>query len=202
MNSSFRYLASLRPLAAAALVLAGPAQARSGGLPPGAVRTIDFDAGAPPLAPGSPTPIRLAVDGLEVSFRDPADPRGYAVQSQATTQLVLAGFEGLYLAPTRLDPGPLVIGFGQAIRRISLSFATADSNQAETATAIQLTAYDGAVEVGVARARGTYGTGTLPAGTVTFDSGGAPFDSVVLAVPPQPNGSRACLIDNLVVILH
>lgn len=184
------------------VLLAALTVAAQAALPPGTVRTFDFDQAQPSLAPGASIPFRQTADGLEATFRAPGDARVYAVQNQATTQYLLPGFTGNYLVPTRLDPGPLVIGFSQPLRRITLTFATADANQAEKATQIQVTAYDGAREVGTVRARATYGVSTFPVGTVTFESGGAPFDSVVLSVPTQPLGSKACLVDNVVVTVR
>jgi hypothetical protein len=203
MTHPFRLsiLPALRPLAAAALLLAGAAGLRAAGLPPGTVRTFDFDSGVPALAVGTPVPFRQEVDGLEARFRGPAGSHGYAIQSLATMPHGLPGFDGRFLAPARLDPGPLLIEFGQAVRRVTLAFATPDSNQAEAATAIRLTAFAGAAEVGSVQARGTYGTGTFPVGSVTFDSAGVPFDSVVVAVPPQRLGVTACLVDQVVVTL-
>jgi uncharacterized protein (TIGR03437 family) len=55
--------------------------------------------------------------------------------------------------------------------------------------------------VGSATAHGTYGADTMPMGTLTFNSGGKPFNLVEIAIPFQPQGAAVFLIDNVRVTL-
>lgn len=52
--------------------------------------------------------------------------------------------------------------------------------------------------MGSTTARGSFGTDSFPTGTLTFDSGGQPFNLVeIRTAPNQPNGVSFFLVDNI-----
>ena len=118
-------------------------------------------------------------------------------------------FSGNFLSPGNIQ-GPLYITFSQPVNNISLSFATADANQNEDGTFLELVAYAGAVgsnPVGSVNGNAHYGSGgagaTYPEGTLTLSSA-IDFTSVMLhLLPNQPGPSSppaaAFFVDNVVV---
>jgi hypothetical protein len=83
-----------------------------------------------------------------------------------------------------------------------LTFATADFQQVEVPTTLQLTAYrdaTGTPPVGTATAHGTYAGDTMPMGTLSFSSGAQPFNVIELVIPFQPQGATDFLVDNITV---
>jgi hypothetical protein len=172
---------------------------------PGTIVLFDFDTATSPPAVGSSLPFSQSKGGLSANFSDPTLANGYSIQNSASTLYTLSGFSGSYLVPNGLSPGPLSIQFSQAIKQASVVFATADFNQAEVPTTVMLTAYFGAnstIPVGSIQGHGTYATNTMPMGTLSFDSGGAPFDRVVISIPPQTLGTGDVLLDNISVTVH
>jgi hypothetical protein len=175
------------------------------GVASGTVIVFDFDTAVPQLPVGSSLPFSQSKGGLTADFSDTTRANGYSVQSAASTSYVLSQFSGNFLLPNGLAPGALNIQFGQAVRRISIVFATADFNQVEVPTTVMLTAYNGttaSVPVGSVQAHGVYAADTMPMGTITFDSGGAAFSLVVLSIPPQIAGATDCLVDNITVTVQ
>ena len=136
--------------------------------------TFDFDGGTPPLSRGQSTPIDQTSGGVTARFTSPSGP-AFSVQSDASTGFKLSSFSGNYLYDNDNHRNVLDIKFSQPLTSISLNFATADFHQIEVPTTIQLTAYvdsTATAPVGSATAHGTYGAGTMPMGTLTFNSGG------------------------------
>lgn len=166
--------------------------------------TFDFDSGTPALSAGQNLPLDQTAGGLTAHFSFPSGFGfgGFSVQNAGTTFFALSLFSGNYLYPNSLDPGPLDILFSQPISSISFPFATADFNQNEVPTTIKLTAYENSTAnpaVGSATAHGSYGSDTMPMGTLTFNSSGQSFNLVEISVPFQPLGTSDFLVDNIAV---
>jgi hypothetical protein len=167
----------------------------------GATVTFDLDTGTPPLSTGQNIPIDQTAGGLTAHF---SSPQGavFSIQTDRTTQFTLSRFSGHYLYDNDLNRNFLDIAFSQPLGAIAIVFATADFQQVEVPTTMQLTAYRGATgmqPVGTATAHGTYGGDTMPMGTLSFNSGGQPFDVVELVLPFQPQGATDFLVDNITV---
>ncbi|HNX51463.1 MAG TPA: hypothetical protein PLS53_14075 [Thermoanaerobaculaceae bacterium] len=159
--------------------------------------TFDFDTATPVLATGQSLPLDQSTGGVSAQFSGP-----FSVQTDGTAGIHLSAFSGKYLYPRTLAIDKLTIGFGRRLTGITLTFATADFQQAEVPTTIQLTAYLGSTgtpAVGSATAHGTYGTDTMPEGTLAFDSAGQPFDFVEIVIPPGPLVASNFLVDNVIV---
>jgi hypothetical protein len=157
---------------------------------------FDFDSAVPQLRTGAMLPLVQSAGGLSAVF---GGSGAYAVQNGASTLYSLPGFSGRYLVPTTLDPGPLVIKFSSGLQCVSLAFATADFDRQERPSLVRLEAFQDGTPVGAAEARASYGSGTMPTGSLTYFSGGAPFDTIVLSIPAKGAGTRACLVDDLAV---
>lgn len=163
---------------------------------------FDFDSCTPILPAGTNTPLDQTCTGTKAHFWSPYDGMqggGYSLQNQNTTGFTLHLFSGNYLYPNGLDPGSLDVNFTAALGSVSFPFATADFNQNEIPTTIQLDAYFNSTLVGSKQAHGSYGSDTMPMGTMTFDSGGKPFNRIVIWIPYQPLGSTDVLVDSLSV---
>ena len=165
--------------------------------------TFNFDNGSPVVLTGQLVPLDQTVAGLTASFTSPNGPV-YLVQSEASTGNRLTQFSGNYLGDHDVVRSTLSIRFNQSLTRISLTFATSDTT-IEVPSLIQLTAYlnsnAGPVVGSPATARGTYapGVNTWPMGTLTFDSGGQPFNLVEINLPFAPTGATAFFVDNIQV---
>ena len=166
--------------------------------------TFDFDTGAPTLSSGQTTPIDQTASGLAARFSSPSGA-AFSIQSDASTGFRLSQFSGKYLYSNNINGNVVDILLSQPVAKISLTFATADFQQVEVPTTLQLTAYrdsTASAAVGSASAHGTYGSDTMPMGKLSFDSGGLPFNVVQIAIAPgQPLGAAAFLVDNVVVTL-
>lgn len=168
-----------------------------------AVVTFDFDSGTPALTTGQNTPFDQASGGLTAHFSSPSG-LAFSVQSDASTGFHLSQFSGHYLFDNSLNANALDILFSQPVTSISLRFATADFQQVEVPTTIQVTAYMNSTTtpaVGSATAHGTYASDTMPMGKLSFTSAGQPFNLVRIAIPPQPLGASDFLVDNIGVAL-
>lgn len=162
---------------------------------------FNFDTGTPTLARGQNLPFDQTAGGITAQFSSPSGA-AFSVQSDATTGWKLSQFSGNYLYDNNQNRNVLSIKFSQQLTKITLTFATADFQQVEIPTTLQLTAYldsNGTPAVGSATAHGTYGTDTMPMGTLTFDSGGRPFNLVEIVAAFQPLGATAFLADNVTV---
>lgn len=163
--------------------------------------TFDFDTGTPTLSTGQSIPFDQTTGGLSAHFSSPQGA-AFSVQTDSSTQFRLSQFSGHYLYDNTLDRNLLDITFTQPLGRITLTFATADFQQVEVPTTIQLATYRDAIgtqPIGSATAHGTYGGDTMPMGTVSFDSGTQPFMAVELVIPFQPQGATDFLVDTIVV---
>lgn len=163
--------------------------------------TFDFDTGTPPLSTGQSTPLDQTSGGVTAHFSSPTvGAGGFSVQSDATTQYHMSQFSGNYLWPNSVYSPALDIQFNQPLTSITFTFATADFQQVEVPTTIQLTAYENATgtsPAGSATAHGTYGSDTMPMGTLTFNSV-HPFKVVEIFIPPAPQAASDFLVDNVV----
>jgi len=163
---------------------------------------FDFDSCSPTLTPGMSTPLDQTCNAISAHFSSTHDGwqgGGYSVQTDGTTQWHMSQFSGNYLMPNGLDPGRLDISFGQSLTAITFTFATADFHQNEIPTTIQMDAYLDSNLVGSKQAHGTYGSDTMPMGTLTYNSGGQAFNRIEIWIPPQALGSSDVLVDNLAV---
>jgi VCBS repeat-containing protein len=139
-------------------------------------------------------------------FSSPSGAGAYSIQSQTTfPSIVLSQFSGNYLFDNDVFKSSLDITFNQSLDNISFTFATVEYHGGPVAepSNIQLTAYvnsTATTPVGSALARGTWPTSdTYPQGTLTFDSGGQPFNVVRIEIPYQPQGASVFLADYVVV---
>lgn len=188
-------MAPLRLLVLAA-VFSWPASSAS----PATV-TFDFDTGTPTLSTGQSIPLDQTAGGLTAHVSSPQGA-AFSIQTDASTQFQLSQFSGHYLYDNDLNRNFLDVAFSQPVDSITFTFATADFQQVEVPTTIQLTAYRGATgtqPVGTATAHGEYGGDTMPMGTLSFNSSAQPFDVVELVLPFQPQGATDFLVDNITV---
>ncbi len=164
--------------------------------------TFDFDTGTPPLSTGQSTPLDQTSGGVTAHCSSPTvGAGGFSVQSDATTQYHMSQFSRNYLWPNSVYSPALDIQFSVPLTNITFTFATADFQQVEVPTTIQLTAYENATgtpPVGTATAHGTYASDTMPMGTLTFDSA-QPFHVVEILIPWAPQAASGFLVDNVVV---
>lgn len=167
---------------------------------------FDFDTGSPSLPTGKSTPFDQTSSGVTAHFSSPSDPAAFSVQNYNTTFLTLPQLSNNYLYQNNLLKTSLHVRFSREITGITLSFATTDYHgvgEVEEPTAIKLTAYMdsmGTPAVGSATARGVFPEGyTYPQGTLSFDSGGQPFNMVEIGLLYQPKGGTSFFIDNIVV---
>jgi len=168
--------------------------------------TFDFDTGAPPLYTGQPTPFDQTALAVKAHFSSPSDPgyQGFSVQTDGSTQYHMSHFSSHYLWPNAINAAVLDIRFSRDLTAITLTFATIDyQDNAEVPSDVKLTAYKDSLQnppVGSAIAHATYGSDTYPVGTLTFDSGGKPFNLVRIGVVPgQPQGTPGFMADNIIV---
>jgi hypothetical protein len=163
--------------------------------------TFDLDTGAPTLSTGQSIPFDQTTAGLTAHFSSPQGA-AFSIQTDGSTQFSLSQFSGHYLYDNNLDRNFLDITFTQPLGSITLTFATADFQQVEVPTTMQLSAYrdaTGTQPVGSATAHGTYGGDTMPMGTLSFSSGAQPFNVVELVLSFQPQGATDFLVDNITV---
>jgi uncharacterized protein (TIGR03437 family) len=165
--------------------------------------TFDFDSGIPALARGQTTPFDQTSSVLTAHFSSPTGA-SFSIQSDTSTGFKLSRFSGNYIYQNDLNRDPLDIKFSQAVQSITLTFATADFQQVEVPTTLQLTAYvdsTSAPAVGSTTAHGAYGSDTMPMGTLTFSAGGQSFNLVEIVIPFQPLGAADFFVDNIRVAL-
>jgi uncharacterized protein (TIGR03437 family) len=165
---------------------------------------FDLDNATPALAVGQNIPFDQTSGGVTAHFSSPSG-LAFSVQTDASTGFHLSQFSGHYLFDNNQNANALEILFSQPVTSISLKFATADFQQVEVPTTIQLTAYlNSATNPAVgpaATAHGVYASDTMPMGTLSFTSAGQPFNLVRILIPPQPLGAAAFLVDNISVVL-
>lgn len=162
--------------------------------------TFDFDTGTPSLARGEGIPFDQTSKGVTAHFSSPQG-NAFSVQNDASTGWKMSQFSGLYLSDNNLNSNFLDIEFNTDLTSITLTFATADFQQVEVPTTIELKAHEGYFNsplVGSATAHGTYGGDTMPMGTLSFGSS-APFNVVRLGIPYAPLAASDFLVDNVIV---
>ena len=166
------------------------------------VALFDFDTGAPALTTFTNTPLDQTSGGITAHFSSPVEP-AFSVQSAGTTGYKLSQFSGKYLMANGVGGQVLVIKFSQPLTNISLGFATADFQQVEVPTTLQLTAYmdsNTAPPVGTAVAHGIYNAPeAMPEGTLSFNAGTQSFNLVEIAMLPQAQRASGFLVDNVAV---
>lgn len=166
--------------------------------------TFDFDTGYPLLAETQNTPLNQTVSGVTAYFSSPSDTPvapAFSVQSYDTTFIKLSQFSGKYLYDNKPSRDSLDITFSQPLTGIRLTFATVE--YATEPSNITLTAYLNSVStspVGSVTARGTYQTALYPQGTLSFNSGGQPFNLVRIEIPYQgTEGATNFFVDNIII---
>jgi hypothetical protein len=161
---------------------------------------FDFDTGTPALGTGQGLAFSQVAAGITAYFSSPQGS-AFSVQTDASTGWHMALFSGHYLYDNNLNRNVLDVTFDHLLEGIYLTFATADFNQAEVPTTLQLTAYlasTAGTPVGTATAHGAYIGSTMPMGTLSFHPG-VPFNIVELVLPPQPLGSTDFFVDDIMV---
>ncbi len=160
---------------------------------------FDFDTGSPVLVDRQNLPVAQTAGGITAVFNSPVRS-AFSIQSDATTGWHMSQFSGHYVY-ANLPNAALDITFTQPVTAITFTFATADFQQNEVPTTLQVAAYMNAKTnpVGAATGHGTYGTDTMPMGTLTFTSNGQPFTLVEITIPPAPLAAGAFFVDNVVV---
>ncbi len=165
--------------------------------------TFDFDSATPALTAGQGIPFDQTAGGVTARFSSPSGP-AFSIQTDSGTGWRMSKFSGNYLYANNQNKNALDIIFSQPVTGITLTFATADFQQVEVPTTVQLSAYvdsTQAAPVGAATAHGTYANDTMPMGTLSFSSSGQPFNLVEISIPYQPRGASAFFVDNVTVTL-
>lgn len=165
----------------------------------------DFTSGSPALLSGQSTPFAQTVGGVTANFSSPSSPASFSVQNPDATFLRLSQFSGNYLNDNDILNNNLEIRFSRPLLSISLTFATIDYHgpgNVDIPTSIKITAYlnTKGTALGSTTARGTFSNDSFPQGTLAFDSGGQPFDLVVIELIPQPRGATYFLVDNITIV--
>jgi len=162
--------------------------------------TFDFDSGTPATFAGEGIPLDQTWGGVTAHFSSPQGS-AFSIQNDGSTQFRLSQFSGNYLYPNNLNRNYLDIACSQQLTSLTLTFATADFQQVEVPTSIQLTAYMNSTAnpaVGSVTTHGYYAGDTMPMGTLLFNSS-APFNIVELVLPYQAQGATDFLVDNIIV---
>jgi uncharacterized protein (TIGR03437 family) len=164
--------------------------------------TFNFDTGAPPLFIGQNVPFDQAAGGITAHFSSPAGA-AFSVQSDPSTGWHLSQFSGHYLYDNNLNRNVLAIHFSELLSAITFTFATADFQQVEVPTTLQLTAFlnsDTSPAIATVTGHGAYGSDTMPMGSLSFTSTAGPFNLVEIVIAPnQLLGAADFFIDNIVV---
>lgn len=171
--------------------------ASGGGGAAGATLTFDFDTGTPTLSTGQGIPLAQSVSGVTINVSSPQG-NAFSVQTDSSTQWKLSQFSGHYLMDNNLNKNVMHIAVDTPVTSFAFTFATADFNQTEVPTNVQLTAYSGATSVGTQTTHGTYAGDTMPMGVLSFTSSTA-FDAVDISIPYQPLGASDFMVDNIVI---
>jgi uncharacterized protein (TIGR03437 family) len=165
--------------------------------------TFDFDTGTPALTAGvSSLPFDQTSGAITAHFSSPSGPV-FSIQSNATTGWTMSKFSGNYLYDNNNNVNVVDIKFNQPVISVTLAFATADFQQVEVPTTIQLAAYVDSTAtpaVGLATAHGIYASDFLPMGILSVNAGGKPFNLVEISIPLQPRGAAAFFVDSIAVV--
>ena len=165
---------------------------------------FDFDNGYPLLAETQNTPFNQTLNGVTAYFSSPSDTTtapAFSIQSYDTTFIKLSQFSGKYLYDNKPSRDSLEIRFSQQLKSITLTFATVEYKTEPSN--ITLTAYMNSIDtplVGSSISCGTFNNALYPQGTLTFDSGGHPFNLVRIQIPYQgTEGATNFFVDNIIV---
>ena len=166
---------------------------------------FDFDTGMPALVVRQNTPLDQTAGGVTAHFSSMLDP-AFSVQTYGTTFIPASWFSGNFLYPNNQNRNVLQISFDQLLASLTLTFATIeyhDPGAGGTPSSLQMTAYrdsSGSPAIGSVSGYGTMIPGDYyPQGTLTFDSGGQPFNLIELAVPFVQNGATDFMLDGIIV---
>jgi hypothetical protein len=177
---------------------------------------FNFDDGTPTLSVRQPTPFDQTSNGVTAHFSSPSDSPShpaFSVQNlnslaAISTVINSAKFSGLFLWPSTINRDRLDITFSQNLTNISFVFKTAelhDPGPGGTGSPIRLTTYMNSLSTPVGSPITVNGVETpydnYPEGTLTFNSGGLPFNMVEIDLPyVSAEGATGFIIDNVTVI--
>jgi len=167
---------------------------------------FDFDTGSPFLIEGQNTPLSQTSNGLTASFSSPSDSAtpAFSIQSYDTTFFELPQFSGRWLYDNKPSRDLLDIKFSQQLASINFTFATLEYHGGPSAepSDITLVAYVNSTDtipVGSTAVHGTFISALYPQGTLSFNSGGRPFNLVRIEIPYVPQGATDFFLDNIIV---
>ena len=170
--------------------------------------TFDFDTGSPSLIEGQNTPLDQTSNGLTASFSSPSDSvnPAFSIQSYHTTFFELSQFSGRWLYDNKPSRDILDIKFSQQLTSINFTFATLEYHGGPSTepSNITLVAYINSTDtppIGSTAAHGTFSSALYPQGTLSFNSGGQPFNLVRIEIPYTPLGTTDFFIDNVIVTM-
>jgi len=167
---------------------------------------FDFDRGTPTVLEGYNTPLNQTSGGVTASFSSASDPSAFSIQSYKSTFYTLSQFSNKFLYDNKITRDILYIAFSQPITKINFTFASVEyegPGHLENPSTLKLTAYINSIHstsIDSVFANGNFSTSSFPEGTMSFNSGGKPFNLVKIELLHQVNGGTDFLIDNIVVI--
>ncbi len=130
---------------------------------------FDFDGGWPPLGIGAGLPLSQMAQGITLQVTAPAG-MGFSIQSDQNLFYRMALFLGHYLYPSSLGSSRVDLAFDRPLAALTFDFATADFNQAELPSLVQVDLFAdaaGTIPAGTASGRGAYIGSTMPMGALT-----------------------------------
>jgi len=170
---------------------------------------FDFDTGSPPPSLYQNTPFDyLTSSGVAAHFSSTSDlvTPAFSVQSSIPTGYNLSMFSGQWLYDNQLTRDYLDIKFNAHLYSINLTFATIEQHGGPGIEPcyINLTAYmdsAGTTPVGWTWTRGVTASEQNTQGTLSFNSGGQPFNLVRIGIPvqPAPKPVTDFFVDNIVI---
>lgn len=170
------------------------------------VIVFDFDASLSFLIEGQNTPLNQTSNGLTASFSSPSDSAtpAFSIQSYDTTFFELPQFSGRWLYDNKPSRDLLDIKFSQQLASINFTFATLEyhggpSTEPSNITLIAYVNSTDTIPVGSTAVHGTFLSALYPQGTLSFNSGGRPFNLVRIEIPYVPQGATDFFLDNIIV---
>ncbi len=174
---------------------------------PPTTATFDFDTGSPIVQTGTGTPLSQTKNGITAQIRSPSDPAAFSIQNYDKTFYKLSQLTGNYLYDNRPSRDILEIKFDQQLTSITFTFATFEfhGGPGDPPSNMTITAYldSTANLVGTTSGHGVWPSGdSYPQGTLTYNSGGQPFNLVRIEMSPfqGPTAAVDYLIDNITVM--
>lgn len=165
--------------------------------------TFSFDSGQPTPTLGMATPFNQTSNGVTARFSSPSDPAAFSLQDQTTTGFTLPGFSGKFIYQNQVARTFLDIRFDREVTNITVTFSAVEYHDPfGQPTPIKVTAYldsTSSTPVGSVTKSGSDVGGSYAVGTITFSSGGQPFNVVRVELPFLAAGATAFLVDNVVV---